>query len=113
MLKSGISWSTEDAIKTMEICIKDIRHWMATNFLLLNDNKTELLIIGTAQMLKKLPPIHLTVGNDSIAPSETARNIGAYLTVTYQCPVTFQTCAKVHGISLGKLEISDNILIHL
>jgi len=38
-----------DAIQAMERCIKDIRHWMISNRLLLNDDKTEFLLIGTRQ----------------------------------------------------------------
>lgn len=66
-----------EAFSRMESCIKDIRAWMASSFLKLNDDKTEMLIIGTQAMLKKLPPLTLTVGNDCISPAASARNIGA------------------------------------
>ena len=69
--------NSDSAIKTMENCIQDVRHWMATNFLRLNDDKTEFIILGTPHMLNKLPPLHLTVGSDTISPSTSARNIGA------------------------------------
>ena len=68
---------SNDAFKKMELCINDIRRWMASNFLRLNDDKTELLVIGTSQMLDKLDMKKLSVGNDLISPSTSARNIGA------------------------------------
>ena len=44
-------------VRNMEGCIRDIRFWMLNNDLKLNDNKTEFLIIGTAQQLEKLDDI--------------------------------------------------------
>ena len=38
-------------MRNMEECIRDIHFWMVNNGLKLNDNKTELLIIGTSQQL--------------------------------------------------------------
>ena len=35
------------AMKAMERCIADIRSWMINDRLLLNDDKTEVLLIGT------------------------------------------------------------------
>ncbi|PFX28594.1 hypothetical protein AWC38_SpisGene6672 [Stylophora pistillata] len=41
------------AIKSMTDCINDIRSWMISDNLMLNDYKTEFLIIGTRQQLAK------------------------------------------------------------
>jgi exonuclease III len=85
--------STKEAIDKMESCIRDVRHWMAVNFLKFNDAKTELLVIGTPAMLKKLPPIQLLVGDDTISPSQSARNIGALFdsSMSMSCHIT-QIC---------------------
>ena len=64
-------------ISKIEACLVDIKKWMAAHFLCLNDNKTELLVIGKKHLLKDLPDISLKIGNDKIAPSSIARNIGA------------------------------------
>ena len=69
--------SSNDALTKMEQCINDIRLWMASNFLKLNDDKTEVMLIGTPSMLNKIPSQTLRVGNDDITPTDTARNIGA------------------------------------
>ena len=44
----------------------------------LNDDKTEFLIIGTSQQLKKVRTATLSVGDAVISPVLSARNIGAY-----------------------------------
>ena len=43
--------SQQDAIIAKQNCIKDIRLWVEHNKLLLNDEKTEFLIIGTRQFV--------------------------------------------------------------
>ena len=65
------------AISQLEACIVDIRKWMSSHFLCLNDSKTELLIIGKKSTLKDIPDFSVKIGNDSISPSSSARNIGA------------------------------------
>ena len=39
--------------------IEDIRHWMVSDRLLLNDDKTEFLLIGTRQQLNKVDSLPL------------------------------------------------------
>ena len=62
----------------IEVCISDIHTWMRTNLLKLNDEKTEFLIIGTKQQLSKVKTTSISVGQDEIPCSETARNLGYY-----------------------------------
>jgi hypothetical protein len=68
---------TDQAFEKLELCINDIRTWMATSFLHLNDSKTEVLLIGSKHLLKSIPDTELKIGNDTIAPTHSARNIGA------------------------------------
>jgi len=65
------------AIEQLEACIAEIRRWMAKNFLKLNDDKTEFLILGTCHQLKNLSLPTLHIGDSEINTSESARNIGA------------------------------------
>ena len=50
----------------MEACIKDIRKWLTDGRLLLNDTKTEFLVIRTGQQLSKLRSSSIEVGNQKI-----------------------------------------------
>ena len=43
-------------MRAMESCIADIRSWMISDRLLLNDEKTEMLLIGTQYQLNKFCP---------------------------------------------------------
>ena len=62
----------------MERCIEDIQHWMVGDRLLLNDEKTEFLLIGTRQQLNKVEPLPLRVEAMDIEPVNCVRNLGAW-----------------------------------
>ena len=69
-------------LTTLENCITAIRAWMASNFLKLNNDKTEFLIIGNKLHLKKVTFEwfdSIKVGDASVNNSPVARNIGAIL----------------------------------
>ena len=51
-----------DAITAINCCIKAIGCWMRENKLLLNEEKTEFLLIGTKQQLAKVDIGHFKVG---------------------------------------------------
>ena len=51
---------------------------MTCNKLKLNEDKTELLIIGSPFNSKCLPEVVLTMGHSVIRPSESTRNLGVY-----------------------------------
>ena len=56
-----------------ENCIDDIRSWMEHDKLL-NDEKSEFLVIGTGQQLSKVNVSSITVGNSAIRKSSVVRN---------------------------------------
>ena len=63
----------------MECCIEKIRRWLIQDRLLLNDNKTEFIIIGTRQQLNKLQAMNIKVGGSVIKPSCQVKNLGSWL----------------------------------
>ena len=62
----------------MECCIEKIRRWLIYDRLLLNDDKTEFMIIGTCQRLKKLQAMNIKVGGSVIKPSCQVKNLGSW-----------------------------------
>ena len=68
-----------DALAAIELCIQVIRNWMQDNKLLLNEDKTEFLLIGTKQQLAKVNISHVTVGKVNIAPQSPVKNLGVWL----------------------------------
>ncbi|KAK6167714.1 hypothetical protein SNE40_021678 [Patella caerulea] len=71
----------------MQNCISDIKMWMSNNFLKLNDDKTEYLIIGSNTNLNKLSDTPVQVGQNYITPSKSARNIG----VIFDCQMSMES----------------------
>ena len=63
-------------ISVLETCIKYIRAWMLQNKLMLNDRKTELLVIGTSRQVSKFKSNGISVGDTAIKPSHNVRNLG-------------------------------------
>ena len=63
-------------------CISDIRLWMQSNLLKLNDSKTEIVLLGSQQQLSKLNMLEVSVGNVIIKPCSKVRNLGVILDAT-------------------------------
>ena len=62
------------AIIAMERWIIDIKKWMAEDKLLLNDAKTEFLVIGTRQQLSMININSIKIGDADIVPESPATN---------------------------------------
>ena len=65
------------SLQQIERCAQEIQSWMLTNRLKLNEDKTELLLIGTPKQCAKLSNLVINIGNTAIKPGEKARNLGA------------------------------------
>ena len=48
------SISQESAVEAIQYCVKDVRQWMLSNELKINDSKTEFLLLGSRQQLEKV-----------------------------------------------------------
>ncbi|XP_072177750.1 uncharacterized protein [Diadema setosum] len=62
----------------MTECLSDIRQWMVKNFMKLSDDKTEYLIIYSPQMRNKIVSMDFQVGDVSVSPADSVRNLGVY-----------------------------------
>ena len=71
--------SQQDAVTAMQNCIDDIHSWMAHDKLLLNNETTDFLVIGTRQQLSKVNISSITVGNSAKMKSSVVRNLGSYI----------------------------------
>ena len=99
----------------MEECITDIRHWMLSNFLKLNDSKTEYLVITKRKMSNKVAHIGtLTIGSSSIPAVPKARNIGCFIDSTLSMEaqvsnVTQRCYASLHQISRIRRYLTEDV----
>ncbi len=70
---------TEEAIRRVELCVSEIRLWLQKHMLKQNDEKTEVVLMGLKSTLKKVPNITVHIGDESIPPTESVRNIGVVM----------------------------------
>ena len=64
-----------EAVERIELCLTDLDKWMSINKLKLNKEKTEFLFIHSKFRLQHCLP-SICFGQDTVQPSQTARNIG-------------------------------------
>ena len=67
------------ALNAMESSVDDIRSWMLTDSLKLNDDKSEFSVIGTPQQLAKVNTHCIRVGDCKVSAVSSARNLGSWL----------------------------------
>ena len=67
-----------DHLKCLSSCFADIQNWMSGNFLKLNGDKTEIMVVKSSHsMYNNLTTFDLGPGV-SITKSESAKNLGFY-----------------------------------
>ena len=59
----------------MEKCIANVRSWMINDKLMLNDDKTEFLMIGTSKQLFR---VSARVGDVDVIPVYSVKNLGSW-----------------------------------
>ena len=65
-------------MRNIENCVANVRAWTLSNHLLINDTKTEFVIIGTRQQVSKIHIDKITVGESAVKPVKVVRNLGAW-----------------------------------
>ena len=59
----------------IEACLQDVKSWMANNFLLLNSDKTEVMLVGPDQLRMTLSS-HLPTLDGFPTPNTSIKNLG-------------------------------------
>ena len=109
-----------NAGELLESCITNIRSWMLHDNLKLNDEKTELLLIGTPQKLEKVVITNIRVGNTNIHPVPVARSLGSWLDaslsmtehISKSCSSSFYYLNNLRRIRKYLFKKSAKSLIH-
>ena len=89
--------SQDEAITSMETCISEVKQWMTADKLMLNDDKTEFLVIASQHLLKKAAINTIRVGDCDVGKVSVVRNLGMWFDdqvtmvvhITKICSVTF------------------------
>lgn len=66
----------QDMIAKFDRCMEEVRSWMLTHRLKINDSKTECMFLGTQHQLRKVDLNVIKVGQAEIHPSQSLRNLG-------------------------------------
>jgi hypothetical protein len=64
---------------TLEACVSDIRKWMAANVLLLNSDKTEILVLGPKKQRYLLFDLTINLDGCTVISNKTVKNLGVTL----------------------------------
>ena len=123
-----------DALRSLETCVGHLKHWMAMNYLKLNDNKTELTVIGTHQNLKNVQSTIVQVGDERIPVSPNVKYLGVIFDQTIKMETqvnhicksswfklyqigkmrkyltTEQTKTIIHAYVTSKLDLNNSLL---
>ena len=92
LVVSGKKADLTETVAKMERAVSTLYRWFEQHEMKLNAGKTQLLVIGTQQMLRHMPPVSIRVGDSVVQESDTVRNLG----VTFDRSLTFS--AHIAGI---------------
>ena len=76
ILISDVKRNLPSLIQRMETTLSTLSSWFHAHGLKLNVSKTELLLLGTRQNTRSLPPVSVRVGGETVQESRTAKNLG-------------------------------------
>ena len=62
----------------METCISDVKQWMTSDKLMLNDDKTEFIVTASRHLLKMAAVNTIRVGDCDVSKVSVVRNSGAW-----------------------------------
>ena len=74
--KPKVHKSRDICLDKLENCVSDLRKWMHTNLLKLNDAKTEFIALGTLQQMSLAQDLSFKIGEDIIHTVGKVRNLG-------------------------------------
>ena len=63
-------------LPSLEACVSDISMWMAANFLLLNSDKTEMLILGPKKQRDLLLNLTINLDGCTVVENKTVKDLG-------------------------------------
>ena len=102
ILISDVKSNLPSLIQRMETILASLSSWFHAHGLKLNASKTELLLLGTRQNTRHLPPVSVRIGGETVQESRTAKNLGVIFDkhLTWEAHVT-DIVHKCIGILIG------------
>ena len=112
--------SEADAVVAIENCIHVVRARMKDDKLMLNEDKTEFLIIGTERQLSRVSVDKIKIGQAEVSPVSSVRNLGTWFDshldmsthVTKACASAFYHLFNIRHIRKYLSRESTERLVH-
>ena len=80
ILLSGKVNEIEDLVNRGEKALKDAKQYFQFNGLNVNVKKTQVIFIGSRQLISRIPPnVKIVFGETPITPSQSIKNLGIYM----------------------------------
>ncbi len=104
--RSYISTRPDETSKLskLTVCVKNVKDWMTNNFLLLNSDKTEILLIGPKNSTQNLLDHNLQLDGCTVI-SSTVKNLGVILdsNLSFEYHISHVTKAAFFHPNIAKL----------
>ena len=100
------------ALTALENGIDDIKRWMLADKLKLNDDKTDFIIIGTRQRLKKVTFNTLRVSNTQVTSLSQAKNLGSWFDTQMNLNTHVTNCCQAAFFHLFNIRRIRKFLNH-
>uniref|UniRef100_A0A8C6SKQ3 Reverse transcriptase domain-containing protein n=1 Tax=Neogobius melanostomus TaxID=47308 RepID=A0A8C6SKQ3_9GOBI len=99
-----------DKLDTLSSCVKAINTWMTVNYLLLNPDKTEVIILGPQKLRESLSQQIISLDNVSVSTSSTVKNLGVLFDQDLSFKTHINQACKIAFFHLRNIAKIRNIL---
>ena len=102
---SSIPSDFQALVHSFKDCIEDVAEWMSDRELKMNDDKTELIAIGTKSMINQVTPnlTPVSISGYDIPFSQSARNLGVFIDETLSMDVHIKYLCRILFCQLRRL----------
>ena len=102
IIVTGQKCNIRHMILEMENALAKLHLWFTQNSMKLNSNKTQLIVLGTRQMLRDIPSISLTLNGATVSESKRVKNLGLIMDkhLSFE-PHVDRMVGKCTGLLLG------------
>ena len=76
--KANDRLAEKQSIHILELCLSEVKIWMDENRLCMNDSKTEFIMLGGQQQLKKCTTKYINVNGSTVERSAIVKYLGAW-----------------------------------